>query len=77
MPRWLLSSLGGLSAVVTAVAVAATAFAAITLRGPSSDDLVRDMATIDRELALAERTLVAYHGRPLMAQQIELRMAVL
>jgi hypothetical protein len=74
MRRWFLGSLSG---IVTAVTVAAAAFAAVTVRGPSAEDLMRDLAVIDRQLALAERTLTGYRDNPPIAEQIELRIAVL
>lgn len=74
MRRWLF---GGLSGVLTAVSIAAAAFAAVNFRGPTSEDLVREMAVIDRELALAERNLAAYRDKPLIAEQVTLRIVVL
>ncbi|MGH6924137.1 MAG: hypothetical protein ACRED5_10405 [Propylenella sp.] len=74
MRRWFLGSISG---ILTAVTVAAAAFAAVGLRGPSSADLMRDLAVVDRELALAERTLLSYRDYPPIAKQIELRIAIL
>lgn len=74
MRRWLLGSVSGL---LTAVTLAAAAFAAANFHGPSTEDLLRDIAVIDRELALAERTLETYKDSPPIAEQVALRMAVL
>ncbi len=69
--------LGTISGIVTAVTFAAAAFAAISFRGPSAEDLMRDLAVVERELALAERTLAQYSDRPLIAEQVALRVALL
>lgn len=73
MRRWF----GGLSGIVTAATIAATALAAVNFRGPTAEDLMRDIAVVERELALAERTLSSYRDKPPIAEQIKLRIAVL
>lgn len=68
---------GSISGVLTAVTLAAAAFAAVSFKGPTSEELMRDLAVVDRELALAERQLAEYSDKPLIAEQIALRTAIL
>lgn len=74
MRRWIFGSISG---VLTAVTIAAAAFAAVNFKGPTAEDLMRDLAVVERELALAERTLAQYSDKPLIAEQIALRVALL
>ncbi len=69
--------LGSISGVLTAATIAATGLAAVNFRGPTADDLMRDIAVVDREMALAERNLATYRDKPPIAEQIELRIAIL
>lgn len=69
--------IGSVSGIVTAVTIAATALAAVNFRGPTADDLMRDIAVVERELTLAQHNLETYRDKPPIAEQIELRIAVL
>lgn len=74
MWRWLLGSLSG---ILTAVTIAAAAFAAVTFKGTTTEELMRDLAIVEREVDRAQHDLATYRDRPVVADQIALRIAVL
>jgi hypothetical protein len=74
MRRWLFGSLSGL---MTAVTIAAAAFGAVTFKGTTTEELLRDLAIVEREIVRAEHDLATFRDRPVIADQIALRIAVL
>lgn len=74
MRRWLFGSLSGL---MTAVTIAAGAFAAVTFKGTTTEELVRDLAIVEREIVRAQHDMVRFSGKPVVVDQISLRLAVL
>jgi hypothetical protein len=62
---------------MTAVTIAAGAFAAVTFRGATTEELMHDLAVVEREIVRAQHDLEKFSDKPVLVDQIALRLAVL